>query len=125
MTLRQYLLALTFGTVAAIAAAIIVIVAIDPITASGFAFLALYITLGAACVGLFTILGTLYRVARNKTEDVGDAVARSLRQGAFLAILVLVALLLSSHGYLRIWTTLLLVALVTLVEFFFVMRKNG
>ena len=62
MTLRQYLLALTFGTVAAIAAAMIVIFGIDPVTAGGAAFVALYITLGATCVGILTILGTLCRV---------------------------------------------------------------
>lgn len=125
MTLRQYLLALSFGTAAATAAAAIVIFAIDPVTASGLAFLTLYITLGAACVGLLTILGTLWRVRKNESEDVGDAVASSLRQGVFLSFLILVGLYLSAHGYLTIWTALLLVAFVTLVEFFFLAAKKS
>lgn len=125
MTLRQYLLALSFGTASAIAAAAIVIFAIDPVTAGNVAFATLYITLGAACVGLVTIVGTLWRVRKNNSEDVGDAVARSLRQGVFLAFLALVALYLSAHGYLTIWTALLLVAFITLVEFFFLAAKKG
>lgn len=125
MTLRQYLLALSFGTASAIAAAAIVIFSIDPVTAGNVAFATLYVTLGAACVGLVTIVGTLWRVRKNTTEGVGDAVARSLRQGVFLAVLALVALYLSAHGYLTIWTTLLLVAFVTLVEFFFLAAKKG
>lgn len=124
MTLRQYLLALTFGTFAAIAAVVIVIVSIDPVTAGRLSFLTLYITLGAALVGLLTIIGTLWRVQKNASEEVGDAVARSLRQAAFLTLLVLIALYLSAHGYLTIWTVLLLVALVTLVEFFFLAAKK-
>ncbi|MEK7459008.1 MAG: hypothetical protein AAB663_01235 [Patescibacteria group bacterium] len=125
MTLRQYLLALTFGTVAAIAAAMIVIFGIDPVTAGGAAFVALYITLGATCVGILTILGTLWRVHTNEDEEVNDAVARSLRQGVFLSIIALVGLYLSAHSYLTIWTTLLLVVFMSLVEFFFLAAKKG
>lgn len=124
MTLRQYLLALSFGTVAAIAAAAIILLMIDPVTASLLAFATLYVTVGAALIGLLTIIGTLWRVHSNKTGDVGDAVARSLRQGVFLSVLVLVALFLSSHGFLTIWTALLLVVFVTLVEFFFLAAKK-
>lgn len=125
MTLRQYLLALLFGTVAATAAAAIIVFAIDPVTASGLAFATLYVTLGAACVGFLTIIGTLVRVRKNESEDVGDAVARSLRQGVFLSFLVLIGLYLSAQGYLTIWTALLLVAFMTLVEFFFLAAKKG
>lgn len=125
MTLRQYLLALTLGTALALAAATVVVIGIDPVTAGLFAFGALYITLGAASVGLITIVGTLWRVAKTDTEDVGDAVARSLRQAVFLSILGMTALYLSAHGYLTIWTTLLLVAFMTLVEFFFLAAKKG
>lgn len=125
MTLRQYLLALTFGTVAAVAAATVVIFGIDPVTAGDAAFVALYVTLGAASVGILTILGTLWRVHTNEDEEVNDAVARSLRQGVFLSIIALVGLYLSAHGYLTIWTTLLLVVFMSLIEFFFLAAKKG
>ena len=49
---------------------------------------------------------------------MNDAVARSLRQGVFLSIIALVGLYLSAHSYLTIWTTLLLVVFMSLVEFF-------
>ena len=116
---------MTFGTVAAIAAAMIVIFGIDPVTAGGAAFVALYITLGATCVGILTILGTLWRVHTNEDEEVNDAVARSLRQGVFLSIIALVGLYMSEHSYLTIWTTLLLVVFMSLVEFFFLAAKKG
>lgn len=125
MTLRQYLMFIAIGTFAAIAAAVIVLVAIDPVTAGGLALTALYVTMGAALVGIFTLVGTTVRVARNSHEDVGYAVARSLRQGVFFAILVLAALFLSSHGLLSALTALLLVLLLSVVEFFFLVRKKG
>lgn len=125
MTLRQYLFALTLGTVLAVAAAAVVVMGIDPVTAGIFAYGALYGTLGAASVGLLTTIGTLWRVAKSENEDVGDAVARSLRQAVFLSVLGLVALYFSAHGYLTVWTTLLLVLCMTLVEFFFLASKKG
>lgn len=125
--MRDYLIALGIGTVAALAAAGIVVVAIDPVSAGGLAFLALYITLGAGLVGLFAMVGTMVRMLRNPHGDVAMVVARSLRQAIFLATLALVSLQLSSHGMLRLWTVLILVILVTLVEFFFLVgrREHG
>ncbi|MBI1908023.1 hypothetical protein HYS28_01220 [Candidatus Uhrbacteria bacterium] len=125
MNLRDYLIALSVGTVAALSAAGIVLFAIDPATAGALAFLALYVTLGAGAVGLFSIVGTLARVSRDKTGDVGVAVARSLRQGVFFAVLFLASLYLSSRDMLTIWTVVLLVLLVTLVEFFFLAGKKN
>jgi hypothetical protein len=124
MTLRDYLIALSIGTLAALAAAGIVIFAIDPVSAGGLAFLALYITLGAAGIGFFSLIGTAIRMLRNPHADVGMVVARSLRQGIFFAVLLVVALSLSSHGMLTVWTVLLLVILVTLVEFFFLVGRQ-
>lgn len=125
MTLRDYLIALSFGTVAALVAAGIVVLAIDPSTAGPLAFIALYITIGAGAVGAFSIFGTLVRVGRAKSEDVGVAVARSLRQALFFAGLLLCSLYLSSHDMLTFWTVILLVLLVTLVEFFFLAGKKN
>lgn len=124
MNLRDYLLALTLGTVAALSAAGIVLFAIDPATAGPLAFTALYITLGAAAVGLFSIVGTLIRVYREKTADVGMAVARSLRQAIFFSGLLLLSLFLSSRNLLTVWMMVLLVILFTLVEFFFLASKK-
>lgn len=125
MNLRDYLIALSFGTLAALTAAGIVLFAIDPATAGPLAFFALYITLGAAAAGFFSIVGTLIRVHREQSSDVGVAVARSLRQAVFFASLVLAALWLSARGILTVWTVLLLVILVTLVEFFFLAGKKN
>lgn len=124
MTLRSYLLFLAIGAITALTAAGIVLTAIDPVTASGTAFVALYVTLGAGFVGLFTIVGTVIRVSRNKNEEVGTAVARSIRQGAFFSLLLLVALYLSSRGMLNTFTAVLLVVFVTMVEFFFLIGKK-
>lgn len=125
MTLRDYLIALSVGTLAALAAAGIVIFAIDPVSAGGLAFLALYVTIGSAGIGLFSLIGTLVRMLRNPQADVGMVVARSLRQGIFFSVLLVVALSLSSHNMLTVWTVLLLVILVTLVEFFFLIGRRA
>jgi ABC-type transport system involved in cytochrome bd biosynthesis fused ATPase/permease subunit len=125
MNLRDYLLSMLFGTLAALAAVIIVLIMIDPASAGLLAFASLYITLGAAAVGCFTIVGTLVRVRRQEAgADVGQAVARSLRQAIFFAILLLISLFLSSRDLLTVWTVILLIILVTLVEFFFLAGKR-
>lgn len=124
MTLRQYLMFLGFGTAVALAAVCIVLFGIDPATAGAGALIAFYITLGAAMIGVLTIVGTSIRVARHKEEDVGHAVARSLRQGVFLSALLLISLYLSSRGMLTMLTAILLILLVTLVEFFFLASKK-
>ncbi len=125
MNLRDYLLSLLAGTVAALTSAVIVLLMIDPVSAGLLAFASLYITLGAAAVGLFTIIGTLIRVKRQAAgADVGQAVARSLRQAIFFAVLLLISLFLSARDLLTVWTVLLLVILVTLVEFFFLAGKR-
>ncbi|HCC83774.1 TPA: hypothetical protein DEP96_02910 [Candidatus Uhrbacteria bacterium] len=125
MNLRDYLLSLLAGTVAALTSAVIVLLMIDPVSAGLLALASLYVTLGAAAVGLFTIIGTLVRVKRQAAQaDVGQAVARSLRQAIFFAGLLLISLFLSARDLLTVWTVLLLVILVTLVEFFFLAGKR-
>lgn len=125
MNLRDYLLSILAGTVAAFTSAVIVLIMIDPASAGILAFASLYITLGAAAVGLFTIIGTLVRVRRQvASADVGQAVARSLRQAVIFAVLLLTSLFLSSRDLLTVWTVLLLIILVTLVEFFFLAGKR-
>lgn len=125
MTLRQYLFALSFGTAVALVGVGIILFMIDPVTASGLTFATLYLTLGASFVGLLTIIGTLWRVHKEASEEVGDAVARSLRQGVVLSAMLLIAMLLSSRNVLTLWTALLLVAVVTLIEFFFMATKKA
>ncbi len=125
MNLRDYLLSILAGTVAALTSAVIVLIMIDPVSAGLLALASLYITLGAAAVGLFTIIGTLVRVKRQAAgADVGQAVARSLRQAVIFALLFLISLFLSSRDLLTVWTVLLLIILVTLVEFFFLAGKR-
>ncbi|MCR4312332.1 MAG: hypothetical protein NUV56_03540 [Candidatus Uhrbacteria bacterium] len=119
MNLRQYLIVLTLGTAVALSSWFIVLLAIDPVHASTLAFLAFYVTMMSGLAGLLTIIGTVARARKYTDEQVGLVVARSLRQGVLLTLLVGGSMALLSRGAFTPLSAILLIALVAVVEFLF------
>lgn len=125
MNLKQYLTVLTLGTAVALSAWFIVILALDPVDAGMFAFVAFYVTMISGMAGLLTIIGTIARARKYAEDHIGLAVARSLRQAVLLTVLVSGCLALLAKGLFSISTALVIVALVAFVEFLFLnIRKS-
>ncbi len=119
MNLRQYLTVLTLGTTVALCAWFIVLLAIDPVHAGSLAFLAFYVTMMSGLAGLLTIIGTVIRARKYTEDDIGLAVARSLRQAILLTLLVTGCLIMLANGYFSTATAFLLILLIAVIEFLF------
>jgi len=124
MNLRHYLLTFGTGTLIAWAAWLIIFFNIDPATASIGFYIVFYITLFIGLLGLFTTIATIIRAGRYKKHDFEDAIKRSARQGLMLTILIVVALILASQSLLSWLTAILLIAIIGLVEFFFLSTQS-
>ncbi len=125
MSVKQYILFLASGTAIAVCAWFIVLISINPVTAGPFGFLAFYITLFVALIGIFATLATLVRMRRKKHPTVESMIKVSLRQGIFLAILVESALILLAKGYLTTVTLLIIIIVIAILEFLFLSIENA
>lgn len=91
MSLREYLLILLTGACAATIGWCVVMVSVNPFTAGMFGFFAFYLTLFFMVTGLAATIGTLLRSRKVEAHDEAGilrVLVRSLRQGAFLGLIV-------------------------------------
>ena len=125
MNLRQYITVLALGTGVALSAWCIIVLSINPVSAGSLAYAVFYITLMSGVAGVLTIAGTLARARKYKEDDIGLAVARSLRQSLLLTFLVGGCLFLLTQGMFSTLTAILLVVLMAFVEFLFLLSARG
>lgn len=125
MNLKQYILVFLLGTVIAAVAWVLVLTNIDPVTAGVPALLAFYLTLFIGLNGFFTTMATIVRAIVFARRNVEEVVTVSLRQGILFSILITGSLFLLSLELLTWWTLLLFIALISLLEFFFLSTKQG
>lgn len=124
MTLRQYLLLMGVGTAIAWAAVGLIVGTVDPTDTQPVVFGVFYASLWLALTGTLSIIGFVLRVALLKKQlVVSRHVAVSFRQAVLLSLLVVVALFLQSRSLLTWWNALLIVAALTVLEFFFISAK--
>jgi hypothetical protein len=118
MNLKQYILALTIGTLIACTAWIVVLLNIDPLTSGWSAFAIFYLTFFIASTGLITTISTLIRTLFLKPKHTTDHhISTSLRHGVLIGILVLSTLILLHEDILSWWVLLLSILAVSLIEF--------
>src|SRR5687768_4702507 len=124
MTLRQYLLLMGVGTALAWSAVGLIIGTVDPTDTQPVVFGVFYASLWLALTGTLSIIGFVLRVALLKKQlVVSRHVAVSFRQAVLLSLLVVVSLFLQSRSLLTWWNALLIVAALTVLEFFFISAK--
>ncbi len=121
MTLRQYLTIMGVGTALAAAAVALILFGVDPTETSAAVFVIFYVSLFLAATGALSIVGFLLRVlVLRKQYFISRQVAVSFRQAVLLAALIVGALILQSRSLLHWWTAALMVAAMTVLEFFFI-----
>lgn len=126
MTLRHYLSVLSLATAAAWCAVAAMIIFTDPAVVPPVVMVAFYACLWLALCGTFSVIGFLLRVKLLKKDGLLSLqVVVSFRQAVMLAALIVAALVLKSLGLLNLATAVLLVATVTLFEFFFLTAKRS
>lgn len=124
MTLRQYLTLMGMGTALAWSAVALILFGVDPTETSGAVFVIFYVSLFLAITGTLSVIGFLMRVlVLRKQYFISRQVAVSFRQAVLLAALTVGGLILQSRSLLHWWTAALLVAAMTVLEFFFISTK--
>lgn len=124
MTLRQYFLILAGGTLFALASFVLLLLKVNPETASGTVFAIFYGSLFLGLTGALAILGAGLRIGvLHKHAEPTRQVLVATRQGGLLSLLIVLALWLQSREMLAWWSLLLMVFLVTLLELVFISAR--
>jgi len=124
MTLRKYLIILTACTFLCWATWFAVLYYTNPVSSGwgGYAFF--YLSLFVSLVGTFSLIGFTIRSMRKKEEVLYKKIDISSRQSIVFSLLVIVALILQSQRFLTWWNFIILIALISLIEIFFVSYRK-
>ncbi len=123
MSLKQYLIFMTAATFVSWLAWLIVLFYLNPEEAGFIGFALFYLALMFALVGTFSLIGFFMRVWFSREQVIFRHLRVSTRQALLFSILIISLLMMQGSGYLRWWSILLVVALLALIEFFFISRK--
>ncbi len=120
------MLFMSVATALAAGAWLFVLWSVNPFEASAAGFVMFYLTLLMSLVGLLTIAGVGYRVLiLRRTDVVSREVRISFRHAVFLSLIAVIALALSAAGWLRWWTIIGLIAIVSVVEYVFLVKEEA
>jgi len=123
MPLKKYLIFMTTSTIICWIAWLVVLFYVNPDEGGFIGFVLFYLSLLIALIGTFSLIGFFCRVWFSKERIIFRHLGISTRQSVWFSALLIGVLLLQGTHYLRWWSALLLVILVTLMEFFFLSRK--
>lgn len=123
MSHNRYIVIISFAAIIAWLAFYLVVTKLDPFVSTGLALALFFISLFFALTSTFTIAGFYLRVWFNKNEIYYDHINVSLRQGILLTLIALGSLLFQLLGVLTWWSGLLLIAAITMIEFYLVAKE--
>ncbi len=103
---------------------IMVVVKINPYETDFFGFMLFYLTLLFSLLGTFFITSFAFRKAFNKFTMEFDIVSTSFRQSFFFALLIVSLLVFQGLQMLNILNTILLIAVIVVLEFFFLSYRK-
>jgi len=119
MHLRAYLMAMGLATVLAAATFFLVLFQLDPGLTGALGFTLFYLSLLLTLVGVLSMVGFLARALTRRTEVLSRLAVIAFRQATLISALTVAALFLHGERLLSWWNALILVALVTMIEFLF------
>ncbi|HLC64296.1 MAG TPA: hypothetical protein VJK25_03060 [Patescibacteria group bacterium] len=126
MTIKQYLWLMIACTLLCWAGWLLVLFFINPDTTSFMGFLMFYLSLFFTLIGSLALLSYLLRLVFNRIYTRVEKIQISFRQAIFFAIVIIGSLFLQSNRLLNWLNTILLVALVTFIEFLIIsLKKDG
>ena len=124
MTLRAYLSIMAITTAICWAAFIFILRIVDPTITNWLGFGLFYISLFLSLSGTAAIVGFLIRFVGLKREMVSFSVKTAFRQSFLFAFLIIAILFLSAHNLFTWLNLFLLVAGLSLLEFFLINHNN-
>jgi len=118
MSLRSYLIAMTFATFIAAAVVMVIVSVINPLATNWPGLALFYASLFLLVSGLAAIIGFVIRFVILKQRLARQTVLISFRQAVLAAFVVVVALFLLANRLFSWLNVILLVAGFTVLEFF-------
>ncbi len=122
MTLRNYLLGMTVGTVLCWLSFCLVVFYLDPTLGAVSSFIFFFASLFFSLVGTFTLFGYYFRKWKTHDEILFAHIGPAFRQGLLLSSTIIIILILSALKILTWWNLLILLCVVILLEFFFLAK---
>ncbi len=122
-TTKTYLIPLVISSIVAITSFVLVLLYVNPFYTSWIGHVFFYLTLGLAVCGITTTLGLL---VRNYfwPGNYAALFVLSLRQGVFIAILIVSLVFFEVLNILYWWVALTLILFLLAIEFFFSTPNN-
>jgi hypothetical protein len=102
---------------------VVVLNKMSPFLSGVLALVLFYSSLFLALTGTFALLNYYIRLAFNRPENFFHHLNTALRQGVLLSFMVCVGLVFQRLRVLTWWDALLLLAIVVLVEYYFMNRE--
>ncbi len=124
MTLKNYLTLMIIATLACWGAFLFILNTVNPEITNWLGFILFYSSLFLAVSGLAAIVGFLIRFWLLKQKLVFYSVNSAFRQSFLFGLLVISTLLLLANKLFTIFNVLLLVVIITLIEFFLISHRK-
>src|SRR3989339_1455538 len=124
MGIKVFNFLIAISTVISIVALWLVVTTYDPGRAGVGIFFLLYVCGMMALGGVFLLISEFAKRRFASYQSVADRLGQSIRHAIFFSVLMTSWVLLKSNGLLRWWNVLLLVAVLTVLEFFFISFKR-
>ncbi len=124
MSLRWYLIIMTFATILCWLAFVFIILTINPEVTNWPGFTLFYMSLFLALVGSSSILGFVIRFVALKHELVTQSVITSFRQSFLFAIFMIIVLFLLPRNLLTWFNLIFLIIGLSVLEFFLLSYKR-
>lgn len=124
MNIKQLLAVVSGATILFWIIWVSIVSQINPYETDFFGFLLFYLTLLFSLLGTFFLASFAFRKAFNKFSLEYSIVGTSFRQSFFFALLVDSLLILQGVRMLNILNTILLIATIVVLEFFFLSYKK-
>jgi len=123
MSHHKYLAFIGLAGLISWTALIVVVNKLDPFESTGLGLGLFFVSMFFALACTFTVIGFYLRVWFNKNEIYYDHINVALRQGVLLTVITLGCLVFQLLRVLTWWSGLLLIGVVTLVEFYLVAKE--
>lgn len=125
MTLGIFSILMILGTVLSAVSFLIILFYIDPMQAGGLGILLFYAALILSLLGIIHLVGFFLRLKLFRRNNIFYTLSTALRQAIFFTILIVGTLFLQSQKILNWWNIILFVLALTVLEFFFVAKREG
>jgi hypothetical protein len=104
----------------------LIVLNVNPEETGLWGFVLFYFTLITGLIGTLSLIGILYRVMlRQRKEVLSREVKISFRHAVLLSFVAVSALALSAYGILHWWILLVLIVIVSAVEYVFLMVQQA